>query len=120
VLLATGPNIKGVVFVDTDITINVIVHASVGVLIGVIGFIILKFKAVNLLAGYKPDKYDDDKLSRIAGSHLLVAGLFLIFGSVLYAVLPDQAVIVSLTAYFMLTVTIAKMIYHCKKYAKKK
>jgi len=98
---------------------NVLILGSVGILISIIGVVIFRFKTVHLLAGYKPGKYDDDKLSKISGSHLLFVGLWLILGSVFIFALPERIEMVGILISFGVILAIAKMIYHCNKYAKK-
>lgn len=98
---------------------SALILASVGIFIFLIGIIIYKFKAVHLLTWYKPEKYDENKLSKISGSGLLFVGLWLILGSVFIFALPERVEIVGIMISFGVIVAVVKSIYHSNKYAKK-
>ena len=67
-----------------------IVRSLVGALLFVLGFIIIRFKAVWLISIYRPDKFNEDKLCNIIGSHLMFAGAIFVFFNVLIGFLAED------------------------------
>jgi len=96
-----------------------IINASIGLMFVILGFIIMKYKAVYLMAGYKPGRYDDDKMSKICGSHLLFSGLMLILYSTLFFLVPEQMTMHYIVMYSVFTIALIRMVYQCEKYARK-
>ena len=102
-----------------DILIHIIINCLIGFILFIFGFALLKYKAVDLIAGYQPGKYDDDKLSEIYGSHLMVAGFVLTLYSMLFYFLPEHIIMHYLIMYSFLMIAIIRMVYQGEKYARK-
>ena len=98
---------------------HIIINTLIGLMFVIFGFAMIKYKAVYLIAGYEPGKYDDDMLSKICGSHLLLSGFIIIVLNTLFFFNPYNTMANYLIIYSILMIDIAIMAYECEKYAKK-
>ena len=99
-----------------------IIFIATGILILIIGIFLVVFKSsVNMLAGYKPRKYDDEGLRKFAGWHLVVLGLIFMFLAFLIMILPEHEIPFSMMATPALFAVLIKMVYvGNKRYRNKK
>ena len=100
--------------------VNIYIELMVGLLGVILGFVIMKYKLGYLVSGVNIKKYDNNKVANIAGGHVMLYGLILIFLSgVNYILLDSNATnIINIT---MLRSTFAIVIgiyYKINKYAK--
>lgn len=80
-----------------------------------LGFLMLRFKLTNLIAGYntasrkEKEKYDQDKLARYTGIMLMSMGTVLVLGGFLYLLLR-QGLIIPVSWGMFLAVTLAGLL----------
>ena len=62
---------------------NEIIGLIIGCLAGLLGIIlsvcIKKYKMTSLIAGFNPNKHDEEKISKIVGDNIFLAGIIIIF-----------------------------------------
>ncbi len=81
-----------------------------------LAFIMLRFKAVNLIAGYntakqeEKDKYDKDQLCRYTGVMMLAMGAALVIGGFLYLLLR-QVLVIPVSWGIFLVITLGGVLY---------
>ncbi len=81
-----------------------------------LGFLMLRFKAVNLIAGYntasqaEKEKYDKDKLAGYTGIMMLSMGAALVIGGLIYLLL-QQVLIIAVSWGIFLAITLGGAIY---------
>ena len=111
--------------------VNIYIELMVGLLGVILGFITMKYKLGYLVSGvnikkYDNDKvanikkYDNDKVASIAGSHVMLYGLILIFLSgVNYILLDSNATnIINITMLMSTFAIVIGIYYKINKYAK--
>ena len=94
------------------------INLITGIFLFVLGFIIIKFKMTNLIAGYNTspkkerEKYDKNKLVKYIGSLLMISSLILIIGGILsFFFLRHEANIYFFSNMLFILVMIAGVIY---------
>ncbi len=81
-----------------------------------LGFLMLRFKLTNLIAGYntasrgEKEKYDKDKLARYVGIMMLSMGAVLVAGGLLYLLFGQWLILASSWGMF-LAITLGGVIY---------
>ena len=95
----------------------IITFGVVGGLLAVFGIIMLLFKsAIMMMSGYEPGKFDDEKLRKFLGWHLLVIGFGFLISSVLAYFIYDYSLIFILSYIPALIAIIIKMLYQGRRY----
>ena len=92
--------------------VNIYIELMVGLLGVILGFITMKYKLVYLVSGVNIKKYDNDKVASIAGSHVMLYGLILIFLSGVNYILINITMLMSTFA------IVIGIYYKINKYAK--
>jgi|GEM_PF-2424139 len=95
---------------------TIITFAIVGILLSVVGILFLAFKsAIMMMSGYEEGKYDDEKLRKHIGWHLLMMGIGFLFTALMSALIYEYAVIFILAYIPALIAIIVKMIFQGEK-----
>ena len=93
-----------------------IIFGFVGAILIIVGISFLIFKgAIAMLAGYKPGKYDDEKLRKFAGLHIALLGLVWIATSVLLTLMPIHANSITILAIVIFIAIFLKMVIQGEK-----
>ena len=91
--------------------------AIVGALVLILGVVLLVSKsAIVLLAGYKPGKYDDAKLGKFVGWHLLALGLITIFCAAIYEIAPEYENGIWIAMTIATLAIVAKLVWGANKH----
>ena len=100
--------------------VNIYIELMVGLLGVILGFITMKYKLGYLVSGVNIKKYDNDKVASIAGSHVMLYRLILIFLSgVNYILLDSNATnIINITMLMSTFAIVIGIYYKINKYAK--
>ena len=100
--------------------VNIYIELMVGLLGVILGFITMKYKLGYLVSGVNIKKYDNVKVACIAGSHVMLYGLILIFLSgVNYILLDSNATnIINITMLMSTFAIVIGIYYKINKYAK--
>ena len=100
--------------------VNIYIELMVGLLGVILGFITMKYKLGYLVSGVNIKKYENDKVASIAGIHVMLYGLILIFLSgVNYILLDSNATnIINITMLMSTFAIVIGIYYKINKYAK--
>ena len=102
---------------------NEVIGLVIGLLVGLIGIIlsvcIKKYKMANLISGFNPNKHDEEKISKIVGDNIFLAGMIIIFFAIINVVAKDYSYILNYAESISIIVIVINIIYRTNKYALK-
>ena len=102
---------------------NEIIGLIIGCLAGLLGIIlsvcIKKYKMTSLIAGFNPNKHDEEKISKIVGDNIFLAGIIIIFFAILNVVAKEYSDILNYAQSVSVIVILINITYRTNKSALK-
>lgn len=102
---------------------NEIIGVIIGCLAGLLGIIfgicIKKYKMASLIAGFNPNKHDEEKTCKIVGNNIFLAGIIIIFFSIINVVAKEYSDILNCAQIISVIAILINITYRTNKYALK-
>ena len=73
----------------------------------------------SLIAGFNPKKHDEEKMAKIAGDNLFLAGLIIIFFAIIRMIAVEYESIINTSESISIVALVIKIIYCTNKYGLK-
>lgn len=75
---------------NNDLVVAQVLFSIIGIFNILLGYLIKRYKLVNIIAGFNPAKDDKIKTADIYGSNFMLMGLLMILITIIYYIIPSQ------------------------------